>query len=44
MLNFGRTKWHDDDYGRIAPGTHGQLTVIGNIYENPELLRESVHN
>ena len=33
LLNFG-----EENEGRITEGTHGEKEVIGNIYENPELL------
>ena len=33
-----KDRYGDDNYSHIFPGTHGFIKVIGNIYENPELL------
>jgi len=38
---FGNAKYelsNRDWRGSITPGTHGELEIIGNIFENPELL------
>lgn len=33
--------WRVEDVGGINHGEHGRIAVIGNIYENPELLEKS---
>lgn len=32
-------KFNEGVYDNIIPGNHGELEAIGNIYENPELLK-----
>ena len=39
-ISFGIGKYGDEDFGNTNHGTHGWIEVIGNIYENPELLKE----
>jgi hypothetical protein len=34
-------KWHEKDCGWVVPKPLGDYVVIGNIYENPELLSKS---
>jgi len=38
-MNFGTNKYGQDSIGSLRPGAHGEIQVIGNIYENPELLK-----
>ncbi len=38
-IAFGKDKYGGGSYGSIHHGQHGRITVIGNIYENPELLK-----
>lgn len=38
LLNFGEDKYGWDSTGTLFEGTHGRKEVIGNIYQNPELL------
>jgi uncharacterized phage protein (TIGR01671 family) len=39
-INFGRGKYGDDDFGSTNHGAHGWIEVIGNVFENPELIQE----
>lgn len=39
-INFGIGKYGDEDFGSVRHGPHGWIEVIGNIYENQELLKE----
>lgn len=43
-INFGKSEYGDDEYGGIRPGQHGYIQVIGNVYENPELLEAQKNN
>ena len=38
-LNLGKGKYWDNDYRFLRPGPHGYFEVIGNIYENSDLLK-----
>jgi len=38
---FLNTKWYIESCGDFSVGQHGFIEVIGDIYENPELLKES---
>jgi hypothetical protein len=40
-LNFGLGRFGQEVFGRLSPGKHGEMEVIGNICENPELLKET---
>lgn len=33
-------KYGDVGFSSIFPGEHGRITVIGNIYENPQLIEK----
>jgi len=39
-LNFPGALGKRSAYGDLIPGAHGFMEVVGNIYENPELLKE----
>ncbi len=41
MLNFGPSKYGDDDLDRMEPGPHGECEVIGNIHDSPNLTAQS---
>ena len=32
--------WYVDGVGTMDHGTHGEIEVIGNIYKNPELIKQ----
>jgi len=38
---FLNKEWYIESCGDFNVGQHGFIEVIGNIYENPELLKES---
>jgi uncharacterized phage protein (TIGR01671 family) len=38
-LKMYSKKYDDYFYNSISPGTHGRIEVIGNIHDNPELLK-----
>jgi len=40
---FGRAEYEiaiEDDRGSISPGRHGEIEVIGNIHQRPDLLNK----
>jgi len=41
QFNFGNNRYGEINYGTFHVGAHGRIEVIGNIYENPELLNQN---
>lgn len=39
-FRFGQDEKWDTYYGTFRVGQHGRIVVIGNIYQNPELIKE----
>lgn len=37
-FNFGKNRFGEFEYGSFIVGIYGKIEVIGNIYQNPELL------
>lgn len=39
VIDLGEDKYGYRIYGSLDPGTHGYIEKIGNIHQNPELLK-----